>query len=130
MVKILHKKAGNGTVIGAVSMFDSETARALAERVGLDDILSRIEGCGSNGQGRPTTDTWLRLAKGVGVIPPRCISIAASGDACRSALFAGTRCIAYASPSTAHQDFGGADTVVSDLSEVPGAVTSILDRIT
>ncbi|MDP6525756.1 MAG: hypothetical protein QGI24_06270 [Kiritimatiellia bacterium] len=130
VTKSLHKQAGNGTVIGAVSMFDVETAQAVAERVGLADILEKIEACGPNGHGRPTTDTWLRLAKGVGVIPPRCISIASSGDACRSALFAGTRCIAYASASTAHQDFGGADTIVSELSEIPKAVTSILDRIT
>lgn len=129
IVKSLRKHAGNGVAIGAVSMFDDETADIVLERAGLKDVLAKVETCGSNGFGTPTSDTWLRLAKGLKVIPPRCVSVASSGGACRSALFAGMRAVAYASPSTAHQDFGGADAVVDELSDVPGTVASILDQL-
>jgi hypothetical protein len=107
--------AGRGVAVGLLTGLDSETAGALAERVGLADAALLRHSW--NEKVRHNADAWARLAARASVPIRRGVAVAAGAAACRGAIAAGLRCVAVPDALSAFQDFGGADLVLETLAD-------------
>ncbi len=112
--ELLADAAKHGLAIGALSFLPAEAARALLERLGLQDRLV-LHGAAKSDSDGIGPDCWLAAAKAMGVLATRCVALATGAAACRTALEAGMRTVVIPDEWTAHQDFGGADLVLDDL---------------
>ncbi len=99
--------------LGALALLDLEKARQLAARVGFPDTGSNLVSCMAEQRICPGADAWLKVAKGVSVLPALCVVIASCATSCKGALSAGMRCVAIPDEYTSFQDFSGADYVAS-----------------
>ncbi|MBM4144110.1 MAG: HAD family phosphatase [Lentisphaerae bacterium] len=115
MADLIERSRAEGIAPGGLSCIESDAARQLVEKLGLNDsglvILSRA----GTERTFPQPDVWLQLAKTVGVTPTRCLVVVSSGDASRAALAAGMKCVAVPDRYTSFQDFSGADFVCDAL---------------
>ena len=102
---------------GAISFLPADVAQELVDRFGLKDAIT-LHVMAANAKGYLTPDGWLKLAKAMSLLPHRCVALATSAVAFKSALVAGMRCVVVPDVYTCHQDFGGADLVVEDCKEL------------
>ena len=65
----------------------------------------------------PAPEVWHKAARGVGRSVRKCGALVTGMAACRNAMAAGLRCIAFPDEWTGHQDFSGAILVVEDSGE-------------
>jgi len=117
--KMLREASGRGFLVGCLSALEAETAGALLARLGLADVVVKSMACADDKKRFPSPDEWLRLAKSVGVSPTRCLALATSALATRTALSAGMKVAALPDKFTAFEDFSGADFLFNGPGEVP-----------
>jgi len=86
--KIIKEASAEGFLIGCLSALEAETAGALLSRLGLRGIGVKSMTCADDRKRFPSPDEWLRLAKSVGVPPTRCLALATSALATRTAVSA------------------------------------------
>lgn len=125
---LLESAKGAGAVLGAFSVFDEENTGRILEKAGLKekDVFAHCDS--RDGKDMPSSDTWLKLAKKMGVPPSCCVVVASSSRACKAALSAGMRCVVLADKFTSFQDFGGADWVTQAVDKYAvERVLSLLD---
>ena len=123
LMKLLGKAKDKGLVIGALSGFDEEVATKLLCKLGFDEFHTHLM-CVPSATEFPSADAWLRLAKKVGVTRARCTALVSSSHSARSALSGGMRCVAVPDEFTSHQDFGGTDMVLAEITD--SAINNIM----
>lgn len=104
--------------VGALSALGEPQAEALMKKIGLDEEIIDLFAYGCEDHVFPEADTWMKIAKVMSKSPRQCVALASSQTSCKSALSAGTRCIAVPDAFTSFQDFGGVDAVVDSYDEV------------
>jgi beta-phosphoglucomutase-like phosphatase (HAD superfamily) len=123
MEKLLKKASEKGIRLGAATGLASAVALELLKSLGVEDLRVSLYHYNGESKGYPTADTWLKLAKQVGVMPPLCTAVATSMKSMKSALAAGMRAIAVLDEFTNGQDYGGSDLVVDRIDKLS------LDRV-
>lgn len=114
---LLADAAKANVPVGALSFFPPDTVRELLDRLGLAESLV-LHVTEQNAKGRSTPDSWLKLAKAMGLPSRCCLALTTSGDSCLAALVAGMRCVVFPDEYTVHQDFAGAVFVADNLKEL------------
>jgi beta-phosphoglucomutase-like phosphatase (HAD superfamily) len=112
---LLGEAVEKGVRIGAFSFLPEAGARALLKRVTPEDsaeLLVKREGSVI------TRESWIRLARIMGVNQRCCMALASCAAACRTALAAGLKCAVAANEFTVFQDFAGADAVAESVKEL------------
>lgn len=116
LMKLITKLHDKGLAVGALSALPEEIAAPLLVKLGLDELSAQLV-CVQAVTEFPSADSWLRLAKKLGVPRARCTALVSSGHAAMSALSGGMRCVALPDEFTSFQDFGGADLVIGEISD-------------
>lgn len=123
--KLIKRASQKNLVLGALSCMPLEQARQLASRAEFPENEGNLVSLAESGRCCPGIDTWMRLAKSIGIPAARCMAVATSEMSSRAALAAGMRCAAIADQYSAHQDFSGCDYVFDALDD--DAVKTIVD---
>lgn len=125
--KLIEQAKAQNAVFGALTALPKEAAEALAQRLGLDVVLTKINYASSEADCFTTADAWLKLAKAVAVPPQGCIVLTTDNASCKAALSGGMRPVAAPDEFTGYQDFGGADLLVEKLNdEAATAIISLM----
>ena len=117
---ILKELKNQGVELAAVTALPEGPAKALSSHLGLEELGARLvimESDPSDEHDFPRADTWLKLAKNLKKNPLYCAVLAGDMATCKSALWAGMRCVVVPDSYAAFQDFGGADAVIDDIDE-------------
>lgn len=127
MGDVLNAAIASGASLGAFSSFDQATSMKIMDKLGLVEKGATVLANPSEDKSMPSTDAWLKLAKGMKTPASCCLVIASSSRACKAALSAGMRCVVLADKFTSFQDFSGADRVLDSLDEeAVGVISSLL----
>jgi beta-phosphoglucomutase-like phosphatase (HAD superfamily) len=73
-------------------------------------------------RGKPAPDIFIEAVRRLGLRREACLVVEDSFNGLSAATAAGVRCVAVPCPSTAGQDFSGADGRLNDLTELPAWV--------
>lgn len=113
--------------VGVLSGLAQPTAEKLMDRLGLKERGVSLHVLGDVEAYYPRADSWLKVAKAVGLSARACLVLAGHAQACRAALAAGMHVVVVPDEFTSFQDFGGADRVLERLDEV--SPQELLDTI-
>jgi len=128
MMDLIDRAIADGAAIGVLSVFDEATTGRISEKLGLSGKGTVTLSNGTEDKHVPSSDAWLKLAKGMKIPASCCVVIASSAKACKAALSAGMRCVALPDKFTAFQDFSGVDFVLPSLDEAGAdSVIGLLD---
>ena len=127
LAKLIQASQDKDMEVGVVSSFPEETATKIMEKLGLIEKGVKLFHFKGEYRHFPGADMWLKVAQQMNRAPKTCIVLASSGNASRSALSAGMKCVGLPDSYTQHQDFGGADGVYENWDEMnPKDVLSII----
>lgn len=119
VVETLVKAATrSGIAVGAVSGLREETVTRMADKLQLRDIGVKVLSCHDEEKVFPSPDAWLALARALSARSSRCLALATSSVAARSALSAGMRVVALPDSFTSFQDFSGVDLLLDSPADV------------
>jgi beta-phosphoglucomutase-like phosphatase (HAD superfamily) len=126
--KLLKRAAAKGVAVGALSCFDSNTARQLLGKLKLEGEISAVLPYACDEKNHPSADAWLKLARNLSMTSGVCVAVATSAISAKAALTSSMKCVAVTDPFTRYQDFGGADCVADALDDpVLDTIFSLLD---
>lgn len=114
---LLKKAAEKNIKIGLLSFLPQENANQLMARLSLDQQVC-LQVMKKEADDLPTPDGWLSLLKVLKVVPRCAVALVDGAMACKSALAVGMRCVVFPDRFTAWQDFGGADIVTENISDL------------
>lgn len=120
LAAILRHMKDQGVELAALTALPEGTAKALFGHLGLEDLgvkMVVMESDPGDEHDFPRADSWLKLAKNLKKNALYCAVLAGDMATCKSALWAGMRCVVIPDTFTAFQDFGGADAVIDDVEE-------------
>ncbi|HOW97835.1 MAG TPA: hypothetical protein P5567_03975 [Kiritimatiellia bacterium] len=100
----------------ALTSLPEDAARAIAGRLGLEEMGVTLFLVKDAAADFPTPDTWVKAARSIQRRPRGCGALAASGRVARGAVMAGMSCVALPDELTVFEDFGGTALVI----ETPG----------
>jgi beta-phosphoglucomutase-like phosphatase (HAD superfamily) len=117
LIALLKKAAEKNIKIGLLSFLPPENTNRLMARLALNPppclyVMKK------QADDLPTPDSWLSLLKAMAVFPRCAIALVDSALACKSALAVGMHCCVVPDRFTEWQDFGGADLVAENISEL------------
>ena len=115
MAAIIKEARLKNVALGAITTLNEETARQLMKHLGLDRCGVILHCSRLNENDMVGADVWRRLAKTMAQPSSHCMVLATDHMMSRAALFAGICCTAVPDEYTMHQDFSGADFMVSKL---------------
>jgi beta-phosphoglucomutase-like phosphatase (HAD superfamily) len=126
ILHLLEKIVQLNIKIGLLSYLPGETAELLMARFPLSQPV-RLQAVQKEADDLPTPDGWLSLMKVMEIPSRRGLALVNSAQACKSALAVGMRCIVLPDIYSDWQDFGGADIVLDNISDLkPNDVMSLL----
>jgi len=108
---VLGKVRKRNFLVGAIGLFDEETGAQYAEKFGLTELCDQIASCRGGVCQTFTDETWIDLARALGLNPSSCIAVTSSARSSRTAVVAGMGSVAVPDAFTEYQDFSGADHV-------------------
>jgi HAD superfamily hydrolase (TIGR01509 family) len=110
------KEAGYLLAIG--TSLDRNYVNMVLGRLGLEVSFSVIVTGDQIKNGKPDPETYLTVAKQLGIDPSECVVLEDARSGIQSAKAAGAWCIAIENPNAVPQDTSEADIVVQSLGEV------------
>jgi len=115
--------AAEGFQTCVASSGSPEKMRRTLGRTGLWDFFdARIFSASEVERGKPEPDLFLYAARRVGVAPGRCVVVEDSRYGVAGAKAAGMKAIGFAGGITPAAHLTAADTVITDMAELPGSV--------
>lgn len=117
LLALLKKAAESNIKIGLLSFLPQEKADQLVARL-PPELTACLHAMKKEADDLPTPDSWLSLLKTMKIIPQCAIALVDGALANKSALAVGMRCVVLPDPFTAWQDFGGADIVADNISDL------------
>ena len=66
----------------------------------------------------PRSDTWMKIAKTASITTRKCLVLATSMIACKSAMAADMQCVAIPDEYTSYQDFSGANMILDKMEDL------------
>lgn len=109
-----------GVQLAALTALPEGPAQSLFSNLGLEELGVKLVVMDTDPSGEhdfPRADSWLKLAKNLKKNPIYCAVLAGDMATCKSALWAGMRCVVVPDSFAAFQDFGGADAVIDDIDD-------------
>jgi HAD superfamily hydrolase (TIGR01509 family) len=100
--------------------------RTLGKTGLLDFFDGRIFSANEVARGKPEPDLFLYAATQVGLPPDRCVVVEDSRYGVAGARAAGMKAIGFAGGITPAAHLGHAEVVITDMADLPGAVTRLL----
>ena len=105
-------------VIGALSSLAEEKAAELLQKAGLGDMDIQVFAYDEVEREFPKVDAWLKTARELEMKTRQLFAVVSSKQACKSALTADYQCVAVPDEYTGFEDFGGANMVLENISDV------------
>jgi beta-phosphoglucomutase-like phosphatase (HAD superfamily) len=128
LAKLIAKAAAHGARLGALSCQSSETAKTIAERLGLVAAGAHVQTTPNpDVSDAPESDGWRALGRSLGVPSPSCLALASSRAMALGAISIGMACAVAPDAFTGFQDFTGADLIFDTLDG--DAVDAALDLL-
>jgi HAD superfamily hydrolase (TIGR01509 family) len=123
-IKVL---AAEGFQTCVASSGSHEKMKRTLVKTGLwDFFVGRIFSATEVERGKPEPDLFLYAAKQVGLPPARCVVVEDSRHGVAGARAAGMRAIGFAGGMTPVEHLAAADTVITDMADLSGAVSLLL----
>ncbi len=117
--KLIRAASSRGMAVGTISALPEAVATALMSQLGLDDLGVKLQVVKEDDDKTfPRADLWIKLVRSLGKAPRASLVVVASRLGCKSALAAGTRCLAVPHALCGHEDYGGADLIMDAWDEV------------
>ena len=119
--------AAEGFQTCVASSGSHEKMKRTLVKTGLwDFFVGRIFSATEVERGKPEPDLFLYAAKQVGLPPARCVVVEDSRHGVAGAKAAGMRAIGFAGGMTPVEHLAAADTVITDMADLSGAVSLLL----
>lgn len=116
--QVIKYAAENNMAIMAVSALSGEQVEKILNELGFSQYGVRYYLYDSKDKTYPGADIWMKAAKEIEVQPRKCITLVSSMESCKSSLTAGMRSLVVPDEFTAFQDFGGANRVLDQLTDM------------
>ncbi len=117
-VKSLLQKAVNRHYhVATISCQPRHQAEALMDKTGLQEFKVDLLCHNDDGKAFPGADVWMRVLKDLNLVPQNCMALISSMESGKTALTAGMHFAVMPDAFTAFQDFGGADFVLTALTD-------------
>jgi beta-phosphoglucomutase-like phosphatase (HAD superfamily) len=91
---------------------------ATLDALGIRDLFEVVVSGTEVARSKPAPDVFLETARRLGILPARCLVIEDSRNGMLGARAAGMRCAVVPCPTTAGQDFSGANLRLTRLSDL------------
>jgi HAD superfamily hydrolase (TIGR01509 family) len=123
----IESVAAEGFQTCVASSGSLEKMRRTLGRAGLWDFFEgRIFSASEVARGKPEPDLFLYAAEQVGLPPGRCVVVEDSRYGVAGARAAGMKAIGFAGGITPAAHLAAADVVITDMADLPGAVSLLL----
>ena len=127
VVEAIKVIAAEGFQTCVASSGSLDKMRRTLGKAGLWDIFEgRIFSASEVERGKPEPDLFLYAAQQVGLTARRCVVVEDSGYGVAGAKAAGMKAIGFAGGITPAGQLGQADVVITDMADLPAAITRLL----
>jgi beta-phosphoglucomutase-like phosphatase (HAD superfamily) len=119
IIKAFVESASSRDVMPVVfSMLSGDAMSHLLDQCGVPQDAVEMLSLSDSGDKALRAPVWMRMIRQYEAPVRRCMVVASSSTACKSALSAGMRCIGIPDSFTAFQDFSGAQRIFDSVDEV------------
>lgn len=116
--KIVREAPSKNIAITAISMLPRTSAESLMSKLGLTEQNVQLLAFDNVEKAFPRSDTWMKIAKTASITTRKCLVLATSMIACKSAMAADMQCIAIPDEYTSYQDFSGANLILEKIEDL------------
>lgn len=116
--KIIRDAPSKKISVGAISMLPRAAAESLMSKLGLVEQNIQLIAFDNMDKVFPRSDTWMKIAKTASITTRKCLVLATSMIACKSAMAADMQCMAIPDEFTSYQDFGGANMILDKMEDL------------
>ena len=118
LVKIIRDASPHKIAVGAISLLPREMAESLMAKLGLVEQNVQLLAFDNMDKVFPRSDTWMKIAKTASITTRKCLVLATSMIACKSAMAADMQCVAIPDEYTSYQDFSGANMILDKMEDL------------
>ena len=116
--KIIRDTPSKNIGVGAITMLPRTAAESLMSKLGLVEQNVQLIAFDNVDKVFPRSDTWMKIAKTASIPTRKCLVLATSMIACKSAMAADMQCMAIPDEFTSYQDFGGANLILEKMDDL------------
>jgi beta-phosphoglucomutase-like phosphatase (HAD superfamily) len=118
LLKLIKAAQERNIGLAVITQLTEDKAAELLAKLGLDQFGIQVCSFTETDRPFPRADVWLKITRSLSKMPRRCLALASSMAACKSALSADLQCVAAPDDYTAFQDFSGVKQVAESLDDL------------